>query len=449
MSSDDDLTVDTIVVGGGMGGLTAGSYAARNGKSVLLVEKSEDVGGTSMVSGGVLWTAPTFGEWRERCPEAEEPLGRALVDGFPEVWAWLAELNVDIEPPVLVHDFAPGRPFDIIGYFRRAVSIIESAGGFVMRSTVVRRLVLDGSRVTGAVLRDADGTEVTVRADAVVLATGGLQGDPDARARYIHPNAATVAVRANQHSVGDGLRLAIAAGADVHGTSPGFYGHLICAPLDRFTDADFTPLYQHYSHLCALLNLDGVRFTVEKAGDHFNAQALVPQRDSRGLLVFDDRVYRTAVITPNVERFAPYDKFELARSRGANTASADTLDELATKVAGWGFKPDRIAASVAEFNTGEGSLPTTGIPMRVSQVRPLTAPPFYAMEVEPAVTFAHSGLRIDDRARVLGKGGEPIAGLYACGADVGGVYDRGYCGGLALASVFGIVAARDLTAAGR
>lgn len=62
------------------------------------------------------------------------------------------------------------------------------------------------------------------------------------------------------------------------------------------------------------------------------------------------------------------------------------------------------------------------------------------MEIQPAITFTHGGLRTDADSRVLDANGEPIAGLLAAGADAGGTYHQAYAGGLAMAAVFGMIA---------
>jgi predicted oxidoreductase len=61
--------------------------------------------------------------------------------------------------------------------------------------------------------------------------------------------------------------------------------------------------------------------------------------------------------------------------------------------------------------------------------------------VKPGITHTIGGLRVDTSARVLGADGEPIRGLLAAGADVGGISTGGYASGLAAALVLGRTAA--------
>jgi fumarate reductase flavoprotein subunit len=63
-------------------------------------------------------------------------------------------------------------------------------------------------------------------------------------------------------------------------------------------------------------------------------------------------------------------------------------------------------------------------------------PPSTSVLVQASVTQTLGGLRVDEHARVAGADG-----LYAAGADVGGIASGGYSSGLAAALVFGGVAA--------
>ena len=53
---DFDKSIDVLVVGSGCGGLTSALTAKISGASeVLVIEKSNLIGGTSATSGGVIW----------------------------------------------------------------------------------------------------------------------------------------------------------------------------------------------------------------------------------------------------------------------------------------------------------------------------------------------------------------------------------------------------------
>ena len=78
----------------------------------------------------------------------------------------------------------------------------------------------------------------------------------------------------------------------------------------------------------------------------------------------------------------------------------------------------------------------------------LDTPPFHAYGVTCGVTFTFGGLRIDTDARVLSTDYQPIAGLYAAGELVGGLFYFNYPGGAGLMSgaVFGKIAGEQAAA---
>jgi hypothetical protein len=71
---------------------------------------------------------------------------------------------------------------------------------------------------------------------------------------------------------------------------------------------------------------------------------------------------------------------------------------------------------------------------------PFTAPEGteLGVRVRAAITHTIGGLRVDERARVVGA-----EGLWAAGADAGGISTGGYSSGLASALVLGLTAAEE------
>ena len=72
----------------------------------------------------------------------------------------------------------------------------------------------------------------------------------------------------------------------------------------------------------------------------------------------------------------------------------------------------------------------------------LDTPPFEAYGVTCGITFTFGGLRVTPNAEVLDEDLEPIAGLFAAGELVGGLFYHNYPGGTGLMSgaVFGRIA---------
>ena len=195
-----------------------------------------------------------------------------------------------------------------------------------------------------------------------------------------------------------------------------------------------------------LLNLGGQRFCDETIGDHLSTLHVLDQPEARALLITDQRVHEQWMLAPYVEGVEPIDKFQLAYKRGARAAIAEDIEEFEYLPEEWGYRRRGRARRAARVQP-----PVRGRRARARRAgwtpRRWSTPPYYVIEVIPAITFTFTGLRIDERARVLGADGEPIRGLLAAGADAGGVFHRAYAGGLAAALVFGLQAAATATQA--
>ena len=75
----------------------------------------------------------------------------------------------------------------------------------------------------------------------------------------------------------------------------------------------------------------------------------------------------------------------------------------------------------------------------------LDKPPFEAYAITCGVTFTFGGLKITNEGQVVNTNHEPIAGLFAAGEMVGGIFYFNYPGasGLTSGAVFGRLAGRS------
>ncbi|GAA4037858.1 FAD-binding protein [Arthrobacter methylotrophus] len=447
-SVDQTRQVDVLVVGSGISGSAAAMTAARQGAKVALLEKQQTFGGSAALSAGMFWTAPTIDAYRARIPLGNLELGARLVGDYEEALAELraSGARVAAKPKRDIMTFGIGYSTDIHAILSWCRKEILAAGGETHVGLAVIELLRDGRSVTGAVARDADGRLIRYDAPAVVLTTGGFQGARDELTRHIGPNADRLLLRSNPGSVGDGLRLARAAGTGGTTAMSTFYGHLLPYPVRRFETEDYLPYSQYYSGSTVMVNLRGERFADETKGDELLNQDVAFQPEARGILIFDEHVRTTEVIEEPFPGLGSIDRFAAAIDAGGTHAEAQTLAGLVEKISAWGVDRENLNATLEQYAlaAAQGGGAARGVPVSAGARAPGTGP-FYALMVQPSITFTFGGVRTNCHGEVLDHDGRPIPGLYAAGADIGGLSNYGYAGGLAPAYITGRWAGRSAT----
>ena len=480
--------IDVVVVGGGNAALCAALAAREAGANVLLLEKApphERGGNSFFTAGGFRFTHAGLEDLRrdvlvdltdEEARTLDVPPYAAeqflddvmrLTEGLSD--PDLADLLIRRSRPTVVWMRGHGvrwilmlgrQSFQVGGKHRLWGGLnVEAVGGGpgliqalygdaermgveVRYGTKANGLLLDQrGAIRGVACRGADGF-FEVAARAVVLASGGFEANPEWRTRYLGPGWELARVRGTRHNTGDGIRMALEAGAQAHGNWSGCHAVAWDAGSPPFGDRRVGDMFQKHSYpLGIVVNVRGERF-VDEGADFRNftyakyGREILRQPQRLAFQIFDQKV------VPILR--------EEYRIREVTKAEAGTIEELARKldidVAGLARTVGAFNAAVqpGEFNPavldGKG---TRGVaPPKSNWALPLDTPPFIGYAVTCGITFTFGGLRVTPRAEVLDTDDRTIPGLHAAGELVGGLFYENYPGGTGLmaGAVFGRLA---------
>jgi tricarballylate dehydrogenase len=331
-------------------------------------------------------------------------------------------------------------------------ALAERAGVDVRYEAQATALRVDAAgAVCGLTVRTPRGAE-EIDAAAVVLACGGFEADAAMRARYLGPGWELAKVRGTRFNTGDGIGMALDAGAMPYGHWSGCHAVAWDLNAPAFGNRSVGDLYQKHSYpLGIIVNVDGERF-VDEGADFRNytyaryGREILRQPQRAAFQVFD------AKVTPLLR-----DEYRIAQ---ATKAEAPTIEALAEAL---GIDRDGLARTVMAYNAAvqpgafdpaalDGKR-TEGIaPAKSNWAQRIDTPPYAGYAVTCGITFTFGGLRVDTSARVLDGAEQPLRGLYAAGELVGGLFYFNYAGGSGLmaGSVFGRIAGEGAAAyAGR
>ena len=304
------------------------------------------------------------------------------------------------------------------------VPLLEEAVGkrsgitLLTDTTAFELLVDQNGAVCGAAAEGKTGNTVTVKADAMVLTTGGFGANLDMVVQYKPELEGFMTTNASGIQ-GQGILMAQALGADtvdmaqiqIHPTVQADTASLITEGL-RGDGA-------------ILVNANGERFIDEVGTRDVVSAAEIAQPDSFSWLVVDQKmVDASSVIQGYINR--------------GLMLSGDTYEALAEALE---IPADAFAATMETWN---GYVAAKSDPdfNRTSFAQPLDTAPFYAVKVTAGIHHTMGGLKIDSETHVINTEGEIIPGLFAAGEVTGGVHGANRLGGNAVADfvVFGRIA---------
>ena len=303
-------STEVLVIGAGNAAFAAAHAARESGRSVLMLERApeEEAGGNTRFSAGAMRFAyDGLGDLLRLMPDiSEEERARTDFGRYPEAQFYddmgrvteyrsdpeLCELLVSRSLDTLLWmrgkgvRFAPlwGRQaFEVDGRFRFWGGLtVEAAGGgpglleawarsaarrgiTLIHGARAARLLVEEGRVSGAMVRHRGRTR-PLRAAAVVLACGGFEANPEWRTRYLGPGWELARVRGTRFNTGDGIRMALEAGAASCGNWSGCHAVSWDRNAPEFGDLSIGDHFQKHSYpFGIMLNARGERFVDEGA----------------------------------------------------------------------------------------------------------------------------------------------------------------------------------------
>jgi succinate dehydrogenase/fumarate reductase flavoprotein subunit len=352
-----------------MAGLVAATRLRELGRDIVVREKGSRAGGSMLLSSCVIWRHASWDEFRRECPGGDERLQRLVWERLDDAIAWLQSLGAQVVWEATGNPRTVGKRFDP----RDLTEVLAVRAGTI-------ELHSDG----------CSGEEV-------ILCTGGFAASSDLVTRYIAP-AASLRLRANPWSEGDGLCFALDRGAALSSGLDEFYGRNM--PDSAWDETQLVSLSQLYGRFARVYDEDGIEFF---EGDDVSwsetnvVQATARRREAKAFYVLDEAALRQKV-------------------------------------------RDRTVAQMVELAPPDSRVDPADLPF--------DPPPGAVASVRVIASITHTigGLHVDERAGVLREDGSRVEGLWSAGVDAGGLATGGYASGLAQALVLGLAAAEDVAA---
>jgi tricarballylate dehydrogenase len=479
---------DVIVVGAGNAAMCAALAAREHGATVTVLERApehESGGNTRFTAGAIRFAYDGVDDLRALMPDlTDEEVGRTDFGTYSEGQFFddMARVTENRTDPDLVELLVKrskstlmwlrGKGFRFVPiYGRQAFKVdgrfkfwggltVEAWGGGpglveahkktaasngipVFYGARAMSLVHGDDGVRGVNVR-FEGKTRTLRCKAVVLAAGGFESNPEWRTRYLGPGWDLAKVRGTRFNTGDGIRMALEAGASPCGNWSGCHAVGWDRNAPEFGDLAVGDGFQKHSYpFGIMLNARGERF-VDEGADFRNytyakyGAVILRQPGQFAWQVFDKKV--THLLR---------DEY---RIRQVTKVAANTIEDLVTRLED--VNAAQALATIKAYNASirtdvtfnpnvKDGRRTEGLAIPKSNwANVLDTPPFEAYAVSCGITFTFGGLRINTDSQVMDTEGQAIPGLYAAGELVGGLFYFNYPGGTGLMSgaVFGRIA---------
>lgn len=455
-----DVEYDLVVVGGGASGKSAALIAARAGKNVVVIEKMPETGGLSVFAEGTAafessvqkelgtprlskYHFPTKQEGLDKImgyshQRANYEVARAFVENSAETIDIYRDLGVVYKTCDIAAEDDPNEVWTFhlpegLGAHCQEVLLdaIQKLEVDIFTETPAKELIIEDGRVVG-VVAESDDEPLRIGGKAVILATGGMGSSPDRIFKYswFAPAAYNMNVLTPLQNVGDGLDLALSAGADPN--------TITTCPLLAAGGRDMTMDSQVGGagvNPGVWINKTGHRFAAESVaenlgdiGSYYGKQpggivwSILSQADIDRLVSEGSEIAIGEFVVYHKPMTGLLPELEAHLESGL-VKKADTFEELAEQM---GVPTDAFVETMAAYNEACERGVDEAYFKKPQYLRALVEPPFYGIPLATGTMGSAGGIKVNGDMQVITSDGDAIPGLYAVGLDATGLYGDSY-----------------------
>ena len=432
---------DAIIVGSGGTGLTAALQARELGLNVVILEKNGKTGGnTSRASSGmnaseslVQLDEGIIDNNRDFYEETlkgggllnDRTMLKYFVNHSALAISWLMKYGVRLTDLTITGGMSVKRAhrpgsMEPVGFYLTShlTNQVEKAEVDIFTGARVTKLLQDRSgKVNGVEVETDDGVK-TIKAKAVLLATGGFGASKEIIKKY-RPDLVDYKTTNQPGATGDGMKLAKEIGAQLM--------QMNFIQVHPTADTDNPHVYLIGEGLrgegAILVNKAGKRFVNELNTRKIVSSAITDLHEDGAYLIFDSGVRG---------HFAAVEFYDHVGLVKEGSSLADLAKEI-------DVDPENLAATVDEWNKAVENHKDKEFGRTTGMDREINRGPYYAIHIHPAIHYTMGGIHINTETQVLDTNGNVIKGLYAAGEVSGGLHGNNRIGGNSIAEtvIFG------------
>ncbi|MGX9460780.1 FAD-dependent oxidoreductase [Shewanella sp. A14] len=447
---------DIAIVGGGSVGMAAAVTGGEAGAKVIVLEKNPYLGGSSNFAEGLFAVesdyqrGKSYGLTKDQAFEHimeyshfknDATLEREFINESGDNLRWLNKHDVDFD----VVQISPKEPetWHLVkdrDHHHHGAALItalqehaENAGVKFLMRTPATTLIYEKGKVTGVRAKDHKGNDVVIHAKAVIIGTGGFGNSPEKINKWTNFDGKAFKPTLPLNKTGDGIEMGRKIGAAHEGETlmlhPGTEGKGI-VPLGNIYTMTWQPANMW-------INAHGNRFIDETVAFSFAhaGNTIGRQKDHYAWAIFDDAELDHAkndgvdngvgVLVPVMTKLKNIDN-EIKNALAVNSESfkkANSIEKLAKEI---NVPVGNLKKAYNDYNNAAKVHYDDAFNKERMWMHPLNHGNLYAVKLLPYHFTSVGGLRIDTKMQVVNTNDNPIAGLYAGGNDVAGLYSDTY-----------------------